>query len=1357
MFTSSHHILPQMSYTRHHRRSSSRQRGSFSTRAESVSSTRLDENDSEIFSGAASEVIPSSFSNFHHHIPSPSLRRTSHDSTVFEDQGHLAEHLNDSSASLADLQERSQFRFFTPQEIENAQGSSTVEFSENTDHAVDYDTNWNSYQDDYNVPARGRSDSMSRASLSRSSSFLSHLQRRREHSVNARDHSPDPEDYVERYNDEENDESESQDDFPIKGKTGARHHNLHYPDFPAQLHYQRFYIAEQDLVVGIAGYTSTLWKQILYYIICILTLGLAYLFLRWLPRYRIMFRGDRSPLGSCEWCVIETEFGQLEIIDINREWYDRPMSNFLPKNIDQHSEDKWRDEDIDPVIPVMIWFEYRYMKFFYSPVEDLFKTNCNWCDPAWENMHKAREGLSQETHEDRLMIFGRNVIDIKEKSTMQLLTDEVFHPFYVFQIFSIVLWLMDDYYYYASCIFLISVVSVVNTLVETKQTLHRLNEISRFECTVRVWRNEFWKEVGSGELVAGDIYEVSDPSLNTVPCDSILLSGDCIVNESMLTGESVPVSKLPMHQETAAMLGDEFRKTKISPTLVRSFLYCGTRIIRARQTSASEPALALVVKTGFNTTKGSLVRSMLFPKPTRFKFYQDSFKYIGVMTLIAMIGFVFSAVNFVKLGLPTRIIVLRALDIITIVVPPSLPATLTIGTSFALFRLKKSNIFCTAPTRVNIGGKLDVMCFDKTGTLTEEGLDIFGLQTSRRSGKDSFFNELTTQAERSSLFLTMLTCHSLNFVDGEIIGDPLDVKMFDSTGWLLIEDEHDTDLAEFNHSCPSHNLKPLLLRNQDSTFFQVKQFEFVSQLRRMSVVSASPEEEFSVFCKGAPEVLAEICVPESLPANYTHLLHYYTHNGYRVIACASKRITPSKPLGPFMEKLTREECERDLEFSGFIIFENKLKSSTKATIAKLNEAHLRTVMCTGDNILTAIHVAKECAMIPKGSQVFIPVFNDFNSVSWIEADDSSLELDPVTLNSPTSRETILAVTGDVFKYILTEHAENTLLIEKMLLYGRVFARMSPDEKHELVERLQGLDYTTGFCGDGANDAGALSVADVGISLSEAEASVAAPFTSRVFEISCVLDVIKEGRAALVTSFSCFQYMSLYSAIQFISVSILYKRGSNLGDFQFLYIDLFLILPIAVFMSWSRPFPQLCCQRPVANLISPKVLVPLICSIALLLAFQVMVWLDVQKQPWYVKPIPGGDDAVESSDNTVLFFFSNFQYILIAIVLAAGPPYREKIVKNVAFIVNVAVAGFVSALLMTVPPESWLGKLMNLTDISTGFILLILVSALANLVFLQAGRKWVFVWLARMYKKVWGRRESKKKFKRLQKEFSKVVV
>lgn len=84
----------------------------------------------------------------------------------------------------------------------------------------------------------------------------------------------------------------------------------------------------------------------------------------------------------------------------------------------------------------------------------------------------------------------------------------------------------------------------------------------------------------------------------------------------------------------------------------------------------------------------------------------------------------------------------------------------------------------------------------------------------------------------------------------------------------------------------------------------------------------------------------------------------------------------------------------------------------------------------------------------------------------------------------------------------------TELLYRMLVKGVIYARMSPDEKQELVSELQRIGYCVGFCGDGANDCGALKAGDIGISLSEAEASVAAPFTSKVMDIACVIDVIK---------------------------------------------------------------------------------------------------------------------------------------------------------------------------------------------------------------------------------------------------------
>jgi len=124
--------------------------------------------------------------------------------------------------------------------------------------------------------------------------------------------------------------------------------------------------------------------------------------------------------------------------------------------------------------------------------------------------------------------------------------------------------------------------------------------------------------------------------------------------------------------------------------------------------------------------------------------------------------------------------------------------------------------------------------------------------------------------------------------------------------------------------------------------------------------------------------------------------------------------------------------------------------------------------------------------------------------------------------------------------------------------------MSPESKKDLIVMLKDIGgYSTMFCGDGANDVGALKVADVGISLSEAEASVAAPFTSTVPNISCVPMLISEGRGSLVTSVSCFKFMSIYSLTEFTTVALLYSFIGNLGDLQYLYVDLILVLPLSI--------------------------------------------------------------------------------------------------------------------------------------------------------------------------------------------------
>lgn len=96
--------------------------------------------------------------------------------------------------------------------------------------------------------------------------------------------------------------------------------------------------------------------------------------------------------------------------------------------------------------------------------------------------------------------------------------------------------------------------------------------------------------------------------------------------------------------------------------------------------------------------------------------------FIGAMAVLALVGFLSTLPAMLSLNLSTFEIVDRSLDLITITVPPALPAAMTIGTVFAINRLKKKKIFCISPPRVNVSGRVNLMVFDKTGTLTEDGL-----------------------------------------------------------------------------------------------------------------------------------------------------------------------------------------------------------------------------------------------------------------------------------------------------------------------------------------------------------------------------------------------------------------------------------------------------------------------------------------------------------------------------------------------------------------------------------------------------------------------------------------------------------
>ncbi|KAJ3187274.1 hypothetical protein HK101_009383, partial [Irineochytrium annulatum] len=524
---------------------------------------------------------------------------------------------------------------------------------------------------------------------------------------------------------------------------------------PAHLFHQEI-IIDDDLSIKITGYRIH-WASMLFYrFFNIITLGITYLLSRWMPRMEIFLTATPCAMDVATVVGVENQWGELSIEKVRRDAFPGGVvADVFPDNPIGTVDDLLYSPNAgaprprppgsprSPMMPILIYFDYHLIKFIFNPVTGLFETTQYWKDVDWKNTSRVLDGVNgSAVVARRRLIFGENAVTIREKPTLKLLMDEVLHPFFIFQILSMILWSLDEYYYYAACILIISVMSTASTLFETKKTMRRLRDMSRFSCEIRAWRGGVWKVMKSEDLVPGDVFEITPNLMPLLPCDCILLDGDCIVNESMLTGESIPVSKTPITDDELVDIDFEEEDPANSTRMARFFMFSGTKVIRSRggnrgpndpekgtRFGLGEPgALAVVVRVGFNTTKGALVRSILFPKPNTFKFYRDSFRFIGVLGMVAFLGFLASLYNFFRLGNAWTTIVVRALDLITIVVPPALPATMAIGTSFAISRLRRGMIYCTSPPRVNICGKIEMMCFDKTGTLTQEGLDVLGFR-----------------------------------------------------------------------------------------------------------------------------------------------------------------------------------------------------------------------------------------------------------------------------------------------------------------------------------------------------------------------------------------------------------------------------------------------------------------------------------------------------------------------------------------------------------------------------------------------------------------------------------------------------
>ncbi|XP_007440981.1 cation-transporting ATPase 13A2 [Python bivittatus] len=1127
----------------------------------------------------------------------------------------------------------------------------------------------------------------------------------------------------------------------------------------------------------VKGYQRKTWKIVLCHFFSVLTLGIPLIIFHWKPHLEVSAKCTRCPLHQADQVVFQDQLGRYFTARVQTEQMEESSLEETGGRDDGRSsvavgvsDGQTGSQDTIRLHRkeeknVLRYYIFEGVRYLWVEKRQAY-CKASTLDEAWtcSDIHLFCRGLSVQEQSARKVVYGPNLIDIPMKSYLRLLMDEILNLFYLFQLLSIALWICEDYYYFAACIFIMSVISISLSLYTTRKQNRTLRDMAKVVTSVQVCRaSGETPMVNSTSLVPGDVLVVSPgPEGMLVPCDAVLLNGECMVNESLLTGESTPVLKTPL-PKSPEMAGTTYS----SEDHKRHTLFCGTRVIQARSFGDTD-ILAVVTRTGFCTAKGDLISSILHPKPLKLRFHNDAWKFVAFLAILASVGTVYSIIILRRHQVSAWLIALRALDIVTVVVPPVLPAAMTIGTMYAQDRLKRQGIFCVSPQRIDLCGKVRLVCFDKTGTLTADGMDVWGVVPQANNSFLPIVRELRRLTD-GPLLRCLATCHTLSLFGDQPVGDPVDLRVLESTGWSLVETEGpevEACLASDFGTRALLVMTPPLLREQPPSVKHAVpmavlcRFPFSSALRRMSVLGKAPgNSPVEAFMKGAPETVVSLCKRESVPQDFSQELHRFTSDGFRVLGLAYK---PFVAVGSFEEaqNVTRDCVEKDMIFLGLLVLKNVLKPETAPVIGVLHSAGIRTVMVTGDNMLTAVNVAKSCQMMePQERVVFVnaasPRCGKPAALTFIPSDAPAEHVEDVHQQENAFQEEqscSFALNGKSFA-ILCEYFPD--LLPKILVQTTIFAQMLPDQKTCLVEHLQNLNYCVAMCGDGANDCGALKAADVGISLSEAEASAVSPFTSQKADIECVPITIREGRCSLVTSFGVFKYMAFYSLIQFVSVLLLYTINTNLSDGQFLFIDIVITTTMVTLMGKTEPAEDLGRKRPQGALISIVTLGSLILQMALVIAVLTVVYFITISQQWFI-PLNSTVTApanLPNYENTAVFCISGFQYLILAVVVSKGPPFRKRIYTNALFLIAlILLCGLM--VWLTIYPLPFMQKffyLKNAGDLGFKGILLGMAAlhffmALILEVGLDHG-------LLNGFRKLFCKKASKKLYKRLQLELS----
>ncbi|XP_031110366.1 probable manganese-transporting ATPase PDR2 isoform X1 [Ipomoea triloba] len=903
--------------------------------------------------------------------------------------------------------------------------------------------------------------------------------------------------------------------------------------------------------------------------------------------------------------------------------------------------------------------------------------------------------------------------------------EQCMEPFFVFQVFCVGLWCLDEYWYY-SLFTLFMLFMFESTMAKSRiKTLSELRRVRVDSETLMVYRCGKWVKLSGTDLLPGDVVSIGrsvgqSGEDKNVPADMLLLAGSAIVNEAILTGESTPQWKVSIMGRGA---GEKLSARRDKAHV----LFGGTKILQHTPDKTHQMktpdggCLAVVLRTGFETSQGKLMRTILFSTERVTANSWESGLFILFLVVFALIA----AGYVLKKGLedPTRSkykLVLSCSLIITSVIPPELPMELSIAVNTSLIALARRGIFCTEPFRIPFAGKVDICCFDKTGTLTSDDMEFSGV--GGLTDSEDLERDMSKVPRRALEILA--SCHALVFVDNKLVGDPLEKAALKGIDWSYKSDE-----------------KAMPKKGGDDAVQIVHRHHFASHLKRMAVV-VRMQEQFFAFVKGAPETIQDRLV--DVPHFYVPTYKKYTRQGSRVLALAFKPL-PEMTVSE-ARSLERDIVESGLTFAGFAVFNCPIRVDSATVLSELKKSSHDLVMITGDQALTACHVASQVHIISKPAMILSRAKNN-EKYDWVSPDETDIVSYSENEVEALSETYDLCIGGEC-----VEMLQQTSATLKVIPYVKVFARVAPEQKELIMTTFKSVGRIALMCGDGTNDVGALKQAHVGVALLNAippskgeksasskneppknpkskklkpaiengdgsvnsrgtsrsestssqaanrhltpaemqreklkklmdelneggdgqapivklgDASMASPFTAKHASVAPTTDIIRQGRSTLVTTLQMFKILGLNCLATAYVLSVMYLDGVKLGDVQATISGVF-TAAFFLFISHARPLQNLSAERPHPNIFCAYVFLSLLGQFAVHLFFLISSVNEANK---YMPDecIEPDSDFHPNLVNTVSYMVSMMLQVATFAVNYMGRPFNQSISENKPFL------------------------------------------------------------------------------------------